>query len=201
MTYRDVTLDHRIQFAGHKKFRFRHVSIDGVYPNSKNIRELASDFRNAIRQQNFRLVILSSFLSYVCFIQIIIDPYHNFNAWVERKKERFVLDLLAFQQKTITKCSVRAELCSYGRPNVRLKLKLLQCVQLPYKFFSFCSDRAEGIRILHLVEVVECTRNQLLNESAHLCVQESRKTRTSTTTTLTLILTNQDGEARKGKMA
>ena len=48
--YRDVARDHRIPFAEHKKFRFRHVSGDGVHPNAKDIRELASDFRNAIRQ-------------------------------------------------------------------------------------------------------------------------------------------------------
>ena len=48
--YRDVARDHRIPFAKHKKFRFRYVSPDGVHPNAKDIRELTSDFRNAITQ-------------------------------------------------------------------------------------------------------------------------------------------------------
>ena len=48
--YHHLARDHRIPFAGHKKFRLRHVSANGVHPNAKDIRELASDFRNAIRQ-------------------------------------------------------------------------------------------------------------------------------------------------------
>ena len=48
--YRDVARDHRIPFIEHKKFRYRHISSDGVHPNPQDIRELASDFRYAFKQ-------------------------------------------------------------------------------------------------------------------------------------------------------
>ena len=48
--YRDVARDHWIPFIEHKKFRYRHISSDGVHPNPQDIRELAPDFWYAFKQ-------------------------------------------------------------------------------------------------------------------------------------------------------
>ena len=48
--YRDVASDHRIPFIEHKKFRYRHISSDGVHPKPQDILELPSDFRYAFKQ-------------------------------------------------------------------------------------------------------------------------------------------------------